>query len=311
MSDQHDKKSGDAVPIEPELPNPPLDAGHATPALARLITRGFRARTVDPGTDFTSDLDKEIRFTDVALGWQFDFAAISGSIGPFTERFPESARSYPTRVLGDERSAIVFFVDTADMFGSEFRIAAAINFRGKKIVREVDYSDGRHFGIDAISKLSLTNPEQFRTPPGSFPADLGENAVAEDASPMMGEICAALSDALSGADIASATAMFAPDAVFEDLTLHARFVGSRAIGAYLQSSLSLLPYGPATKLRHVLGSERGGGYEWLADTGEVRQGLVALEVGEDRFITRLTTIWDGSLISDDSMTTLLKHTIER
>jgi hypothetical protein len=34
-------------------------------------------------------------------------------------------------------------------------------------------------------------------------------------------------------------------------------------------------------------------------------------LGEDGLVTRLTALWDGSLLDDDAIVTLLKHTIER
>jgi hypothetical protein len=295
----------------PELPNPELDATHGTQGLAELVTAIFRDKTLDPGDAFAARFDKEAHYSDVVLGFKNDFEAISASMGPFTARWPDTARAYPTRVLGDENSAIVFFVDEPALFGNEVRITTSINFRHGKILRQVDYSDGRHFGADAISRLSQAIPGQFRTPVGSFPPDLGEKAAGETASPLMRDTCASLSTAFSGADFTGAAAMFAPDAVLEDLTLHTQIVGRRAITGFLQDSLALLPYGAETRLRHVVGSNRGGGYEWVADGGDVRNGIVALEIGEDSLITRLTTMWDGSLLDDDELIVLLKHTIER
>ena len=295
----------------PQLPNPKLDATHGTRALAELATAIFRDKTIDPGDAFMAHYDKEAHYSDAVLGFKNDFEAIQATMGPLTARWPDNARAYPTRVLGDTDSAIIFFVDEPVLFGNEARLLTAVNFRDKKILRQVDYSDGRHFGTDAINKLAPAIPGQRRIPPGSLPADLGEKAIGETAGPVMRTVSAALSTAFSGADFIGAGELFAPDATLEDLTLHTQIVGPRAITGYLQSSLALLPYGVETRLRHVVGSNRGGGYEWIADSGAVRNGIVALELGEDKLINRMTTVWDGSLLDDDAIVTLLKHTIER
>lgn len=298
-----------AAQIPAELPNPKLDATHATRGLAELATAILRDKTIDPGDAFLAHYDREAHHSDVVLGFKHDFEAIQVTLGPFTARWPDSARAYPTRVLGDTDSAVLFVVDEAPLFGAEVRLVIAMNFRDGKILRQVDYSDGRHFGADAIVKFAESIPGSFRIT-GKVP-DLGEKAAGEKADRRMRTVATALSAAFSGGDFVGAAAMFAPDAVLEDLTLHAQIVGRKAITVFLESSLPLLPYGAGTRVRHILGSGRGGGYEWIADGGTVPNGIVALELGEDGLITRLTTIWDGSLLDDDDMVTLLEHTIER
>jgi len=296
-------------PTPEELPNPELDATHGTRGLADLATAIFRDKTIDPGDKFLAHYDKLAHHSDVVLGFKHDFEAIGATLGPFTARWPDSARSYPTRVLGDKDSAVIFLVDEPPLFGSEVRLVLAMNFRDGKILRQVDYSDGRHFGADAIAKLADAIPGQFRTK-GPVP-DLGEKGIGETADPRMRTRATALSAAFSGGDFVGAATMFAPDAALEDLTLRTQIVGREAITVFLESALPLLPYGSGTRVRHILGSSRGGGYEWIADGGRVPNGIVALELGEDGLITRFTTIWDGSLLDDDAMITLLKHTIER
>lgn len=297
--------------VSETLPNPPLDASHGTRGLADLVTAIFRDKTIDPGDVFMGHFDKQAHYSDVVLGFKNDFEELQTALAGLTARWPDTARAYATRVLGDKDSAVVFFVDETPMFGTEVRIVSAVNFRDGKILRQVDYYDGRHFGADAIVKLAESIPGQFRSPVGNFPADLGEKQVGETADRRMRAAATALSTAFSGGDLVGAAAMFAPDATLEDLTLHTQIVGRNAITVFLESSLPLLPYGAGTRLRHVLGSARGGGYEWVADSGAVRNGIVALELGDDGLITRLTTVWDGSLLDDEDITTLLKHTLER
>lgn len=292
-----------------ELPNPKLDATHGTRGLADLATSILRDKTIDPGDAFLAHYDREAHHSDVVLGFKHDFEAIQVTLGPFTARWPDTARAYPTRVLGDKDSAILFVVDEAPLFGSEVRLVIAMNFRDDKILRQVDYSDGRHFGADAIEKFATSFPGSFRLT-RTVP-DLGEKAAGEKAAPAMRTTATALLAALSGGDFVGAAAMFAPDATLEDLTLHTQIVGRQAITVFLESALPILPWGAGTRLRHILGSGRGGGYEWIADGATVPNGIVALELGEDGLITRFTTVWDGSLLDDEQITTLLKHTLER
>lgn len=62
-----------------------------------------------------------------------------------------------------------------------------------------------------------------------------------------------------------------------------------------------LPYGPGASLRHVFGSAQVGGYEWQTAGGPVRNGITALELDGDGAITRLTSVWDVSRMSDAAM----------
>jgi hypothetical protein len=55
-------------------------------------------------------------------------------------------------------------------------------------------------------------------------------------------------------DAAAASALFTTDATFEDLTLHTTMVGQQAIGGVLDRAAALLPYGPGTSVRHVVGT---------------------------------------------------------
>ena len=48
------------------------------------------------------------------------------------------------------------------------------------------------------------------------------------------------------------------------MALHLRLEGQLQIQRYLTRGLSQLPYGAGASLAHVVGSDRGGGYEWRA-----------------------------------------------
>lgn len=53
--------------------------------------------------------------------------------------WPAWAKSYPTRIIGDATSAVVFFTNTPGLFGpSEMRTIGVVNLQHGKIVRWVD-----------------------------------------------------------------------------------------------------------------------------------------------------------------------------
>ena len=88
--------------------------------------------------------------------------------------WPPSGLSYPTRISGDMHSAVVAFTGTPELFGGEIRILAAIDFKDGKVVRCIDYWDGRSFGAEMAAKM--------RTPPDKFPTNFDCDVVSEGAS---------------------------------------------------------------------------------------------------------------------------------
>jgi hypothetical protein len=279
-----------------------VDADHATPQVIRTVTQLFRDKT-------SRSVDRTMRhfarepmfYTDATLGWQYPtWGSLKSAFAEFMPAWPETARSYPTRIIGDERSAIVLFTNTPELFGHELRVVAAVDFRHGKVVRQVDYWDGRHFGIDATNDLRVSEPE--------FPQTYGENLVGNPSSLILRATVDHLAEALNRGD---ATGLFAPDAVFEDLALRTRLAGSIAINAYIARAYQTLPYGREVTIRHTVGNHLGGGYEWTSRQAGVHQGIVAFELDRDRRITRLIITWDGSRLNDASMTGLLRTTLER
>jgi ketosteroid isomerase-like protein len=286
------------------VPVAALDAGHATPEVRRLITAAFRDRSSrDPDLYLSHFSQREAIYSDGTLGSQFTtWAAIKAVFEQFMPTWSPTARSYPVRILGDARGAMVLYVNSPEVFGTEMRVIMPIDFQDGKIVRAVDYWDGRHFGSVATA--------QVRVPPSRFPAELGEGAVGEHASAELRRVVSALVAAFTARDIAAATALFTVDGTVEDLALHTTIVGRPAIHGYLGRALSLLPYGQGTSIRHVVGNARGGGYEWTRTGAEVERGVVALELDEQARISRLTTVWDGSLVDDAKLTKLMQAAIE-
>jgi hypothetical protein len=95
--------------------------------------------------------------------------------------------------------------------------------------------------------------------------------------------------------------LFTPDAVYEDMALHARVEGQLQIQRYLARGLAQLPYGVGASVANVVGSDRGGGYEWRANTGAapLQRGNVILELDDTGTISRFTTIYDSYQFTDD------------
>ena len=273
-----------------------LDASHGTPRLARQVTSLYRDKSAASVDRTMAHFARSpMYYTDATLGWYLPtWQGLRAVFEQYMPTWGPAARSYPTRLIGDERSAIVVFTDSPELFGHEIRIVAAVDFRDGQVIRQVDYWDGRHFGVAAT--------DQLRVPADQYPPTYGEDVVQDQSSPVVKAVAAKLAQG----DI---DGLFATDAVFEDLALRTQIVGRQAIEAYLQRAT--LPYGPGATIRHTVGSARGGGYEWIRRGAPVDHGIVAFELDDQRRITRLIATWDGAKLSDAAMTTLLTQTLER
>ncbi|MFI8205204.1 hypothetical protein [Streptomyces sp. NPDC085937] len=286
---------------------PTVDTSHATPAVAKQLVRYFRrksARDLEGTMAFFAQ--RSSTYIDATLGWQLaSWDELYDFFATYMPTWPEDSASYPVRILGDTRSALVFFTDTAGLFGpSELRLAGAVDFERGLITRQVDYWDGRHFGLDNLASLQL--------PADQFPHDFRESTVGGSASAVMRRVVRHLAGALRQADGAAAAKLFAPDAVFEDVPSHISITGRASIEKYLKAASGLLPYaGARTAVRHVLGNDVGGGYEFMAADGPVPRGIVGLELDSLQRISRLTALWDGSLVSDDALLSLAARAVER
>ncbi|MDT3439300.1 hypothetical protein [Pseudofrankia sp. BMG5.37] len=284
-----------------------IDSSHATAEVAALVRRYLTSKSAQDLDGWMSFFSRDlITYIDAVVGAGFyNWDSLRASLSQFMSNWPSDGKSYPTRILGDATSAVVFFTDTAGLFGpSEIRAVGIINFRDHKITRQIDYWDGRHFGIANEAALAAYST-------GS-PTDFGESTVGETAAPAMRDVASKLAQALRNGDGASAAELFAPGAIFEDMPAHLHIVGPRSIGTYLTKAISLLPYaGGGTAVRHVVGSAVGGGYEWTASNSAVPRGVVALELDGWGRITRLTAMWDGSLVDDSTLISLARTTIEQ
>ncbi|HTU07923.1 MAG TPA: hypothetical protein VMG13_20425 [Trebonia sp.] len=226
-------------------------------------------------------------YIDATLGWDFaSYSALNAVFEQYMPTWAPPARSYATKILAGQDSALVHMVDTPELFGGELRVLAAVDFADGKIVRWVDYWDST--GYDT----GLYN--QFRTPVGSFPTDLKDTQVATKAAPELVNAATALHQALTTADASAAASAVHTDVVLADMALRTQVIGRIETTRYLERVLSQVPYGEGSTLRHVVGGPDGGGFEWTAGphAGGLT-GITALELDADGLITAITSVYDS------------------
>ena len=106
-----------------------------------------------------------VLYIDAGLGFAWPSRASLTQVwtNPPFSTAPPDALSYPVRVIGDCRSALIEFVDTPKLLGKEFRFLSSITFNDKcQIVRWIDYWDGRsskrtsHWNLLALTRQIST-----------------------------------------------------------------------------------------------------------------------------------------------------------
>lgn len=270
------------------LPDPSgvTDTSHCTPEVAEIFRGFFTAKSQHDTAAMMSYFSRtNTTYIDACLGvaltsWQ----AVASEFSTFT-KLPAAAISYPLRIVGDARSAAVEFEDTPAFFGQEIRALSSITFdSNRKIIRWVDYWDGRSSLIQ--NAIRSTYPADFR--------DSEQNA-----GPAVVQAAQALQAAFAAGDAAAAVALMSYDVVHEDMAAHTRVRGQFQAQRYYTRALGQLPYGPGAALVHAEGSRQGGGYEWSAapDAAPMRRGHTCVELDEAGKISRLTAIYDSSLLS--------------
>ncbi|MGA8653576.1 MAG: hypothetical protein WB677_23705 [Xanthobacteraceae bacterium] len=281
------------------------DTSHATPQAAAFFKSYFTAKSEHkpaPTTDHFSEA--HLTYIDAALGWPFySKKGMTEIFEQFMPKWPPTGLSYPTRISGDMHSAVVAFTDTPELFGGEIRILAAIDLKDGKVVRWIDYWDGRSFGAEMAAKM--------RTPPDKFPTNFDYDVASEGASAKIKDVSQKLAAAFASADAAAADALFSNDAVYLDRALRVRILGKQAIGKYLGRVLATVPYGRGSKLMHVVGSDQGGGFEWTNDASAVKRGVVAIDLNSTGQIERLDTTWDNGVMGDADLQALVLLSMEK
>jgi hypothetical protein len=268
-------------------PSGVTDTSHCTPEVAGIFQGIFAAKSEHHAAAFMSYFSPaNTAYIDADLGVSFSsWEAANDYFSSALPPLPAAAISYPLRIVGDARSAAVEFVDAPAFFGQEIRALSSVTFdRSHKIIRWVDYWDGRG---------SLTR----NTIVGTYPADFRDSE--QNADPAVVQAARALQDAFAAGDAAAAVALMSVDVIHEDMAAHTRVRGQFQAQRYYTRALGQLPYGPGAALVHAEGSRQGGGYEWSAAPGAapMRRGHTCVELDEAGKISRLTAIYDSSLLS--------------
>jgi hypothetical protein len=295
-----------AADARAETPYPDVVVtSHATPEVAAIFKSYFTAKSEHKPVATTDHFSEaHLTYIDAALGWPFySKKGMTDLFEQYMPKWPPAGLSYPTRITGDTHSTLVAFTDTPELFGGEIRILAAIDFKDGKIVRWIDYWDGRSFGAETAAK--------FRTPPDKFPTNFDYDVASDGASAKIKDVAQKLSVALSSGDAKAAAALFTYDAAYLDRALRVRVLGRLAIAKYLSRVSATIPYGKGAKLVHVVGSDQGGGYEWVNDTSSVKRGIVSIELNATGQIERLDTTWDNGVMSDADLQALVLQSIEK
>jgi len=232
-------------------------------------------------------------YIDATLGWDLNgYDALKGVFEQYMPNWSPPARSYAIRVLSNEASALVHMVDTPELFGGELRILAAIDFIDDKIIRWVDYWDASWFDGELYAQL--------RTPAEVFPKDLKDAQVPTQAAPELIAAATALHQSFRAGDGLAAATLMHTEVVLEDMSLRTQVIGRIATTHYLSRILGDAPYGRSSRLRHVVGGQRGGGFEWSAGPeADELAGITALEIDADGLITKIISVYDSRQLEGD------------
>ncbi|MHC8372809.1 nuclear transport factor 2 family protein [Pseudomonas sp. MDT1-85] len=266
------------------------DISHAEPETAMLFKSFFSVKSkknIDETMSYFSP--HLLTYTDATFGWNQD------SPDAIRKVLPKSGKglSYPTRILGGSingtGSAIVEFTDTPELFGGDLRIVGAVDFNDGKIIRWTDYWDSSSYDDERY--------HQLRKPKDKFPTDFKESGIQQNSSKRINIVARKLQDALNNGDARAAAALFTYDAIFEDLAVRTQIRGQTAIERYLNRVRSVAPYLTGSKLRHVVGSDLGGGFEWYGSAlTPVSTGIMELTLDQDGKISRAASMYDGRLL---------------
>jgi 3-(3-hydroxy-phenyl)propionate hydroxylase len=281
----------------------PVDDRYATEAASLFFTSFFTAKTrrqiEETHAHFHPD---QTYYADATLGWAWPSnETLRGVWKQYMPFWSNEAKSYPVQILGDTGGAAVVMTDTPELFGGEIRGIAIVDFADDKIVRWIDYWDGRGFGANSAAQL--------RVKADDYPAGLGADTVEQRQSPALGAAVGRLLTVLRSGDDAAVNDLLAYDATLEDFALRAKIRGRAAIGRYLKRASGRLPYQGAA-VRHIVGNDQGGGFEWATDGGAVPRGAAALTLDGDGRVSSVTLAWDGSLLEDDIIAALCGLAVE-
>lgn len=282
-----------------------IDVGPATPAEVQRLFAAFLAAKSAANVDETMSFFSRTNTTywDGTAGFAFpNWDATKAIFEQFMPNWPPTANSSASALLGSTTGAALFFTNTPEEFGHEIRGLSVVDIRDGKFVRWIDYWDGRHFTLAALAN--------FKSPPSKFPNDFGWSLPGEQASSRLQQTVANLNGSLAGGDHETAAQLFAENGVLVDSTIHTAIGGPQSIDRYLTGAIGSLPYGVGANVRHVVGGDGGGAYEWTNAQGSVPRGATGVTLDNDGKILRFAPVWDGSLVTDDWLIERMTETIE-
>jgi hypothetical protein len=277
------------------------DTSHCTPEVAEIFRGFYTAKSEHNAAKLMSYFSKtNAYYIDCSSGGSWpSWDALNDFFTPyFASGLPADAISYPLRIVGDACSAMVEFEDAPAFFGHELRILGSVTFDSQhKIIRWMDYWDGR----SSLTKNAIT---------AKYPTDFHDGE--QHAGPEVIRVAKALAAAFATGDAAAATALTSFDVVHEDMAAHTRVRGQLQVQRYYTRALGQLPYGKGASLVHVEGGSQGGGYEWSAApiAGPMRRGHTCIELDKTGKISRLTAIYDSSLLSYPAYRSLVGQAAE-
>ncbi|UUX95277.1 nuclear transport factor 2 family protein [Aquabacterium sp. J223] len=277
------------------LPFPDVaDTKYASAELVTFMNSYFAAKTRrDVSTTMSFFSPDLVTYIDATLGWDVaGFSALQGLFAQYMAQWPSTAKSYPTRIVGDMTGAMIAFTDTPELFGGELRLQGIVDFKDGRIVRWVDYWDSRgwenNFGLPKTQLLNLR-----------------ESQVPARASYRFKTTGQQLAQTLGIGNAAAAVALFSEDAIYEDTALRLRLQGARQIKRYFDRAITQLPHGTGSTLRHLAGNDAGGAVEWVSAPGApTRSGMSALVLDSDAKIIRCSVMYDGGWYSSPQLLAL-------
>ncbi|KAH8878927.1 hypothetical protein GQ53DRAFT_756359 [Thozetella sp. PMI_491] len=276
------------------LPYPDIaDTTYASPDLVDFLHKFFTAKTLanlDTLQSLFTPTENGVYY-DAVMGLSIPQANLSAVYKQLYGDAQPGGASYPLQVIGDMNSAVIRFVDTPEMFGTEVRGISAVDFLNGKVLRWIDYWDARH------DPLILER--------GPMPATFGEELVTAAPNKFMECIVTKLNSALATQNSTAVAELFTFNAVFEDRVLRTRIEGQVNIESYLSRALPTLPYGSGVQIRHVVGTAHGGAYEWIAKPGGATpSGISRIELDSTGLISGFASLWDSSLTTNATLEAL-------
>jgi hypothetical protein len=118
-----------------------------------------------------------------------------------------------------------------------------------------------------------------------------------------------LQAALAKGDVATILPLLSYDVVYEDMVSRSLIRGRAAVGRYLERVDPVAAFGKGSELIHIAGGALGGGFEWRSADKAIR-GVTALELDAEGRVTRITTTYDGRLLSPEARSELVQLALE-